>query len=192
MNPETGLSSAEAASRLEQYGPNRFAEAAPEPQWQAFLRQYNDPMQIVLLVAGIGSIWPLSQYGTGAVLLFLTVFNAVLGMHQEGKAAAAVAALQKMMIIKAKVRRDGELVVRSRPRSSSRATSSTSRPATSCRPTGGCCSRATLEIAESALTGESVPVSKDTEVVAGARRAARRPDRHGVHEHERHPRQRAS
>jgi Ca2+-transporting ATPase len=40
----------------------------------------------------------------------LTVFNAVLGLHQEGKAAAAVAALQKMMIVKAKVRRDGELV----------------------------------------------------------------------------------
>ena len=120
VNPETGLSSAEAASRLEQYGPNRFAEAATEPRWRSFVRQYNDPMQIVLLVAGIGSIWPLAQYGTGAVLLLLTVFNAVLGLHQEGKAAAAVAALQKMMIIKAKVRRDGELIdhpgARARPR----------------------------------------------------------------------------
>jgi len=107
VNPETGLSAAEAASRLQQYGPNRFAEATPEPRWKAFARQYNDPMQIVLLVAGIGSIWPIEEYGTGAVLLFLTVFNAVLGLHQEGKAAAAVAALQKMMIVKAKVHRDG-------------------------------------------------------------------------------------
>jgi len=40
----------------------------------------------------------------------LTVFNAVLGLHHEGKAAAAVAALQKMMIVKAKARRDGEVV----------------------------------------------------------------------------------
>ena len=72
VNPETGLSSDEAASRLEQYGPNRFAEAAPEPRWRAFLRQYADPMQIVLLVAGVGSIWPLKQYGTGLVLLLLT------------------------------------------------------------------------------------------------------------------------
>src|SRR5690349_18297077 len=96
VNPETGLSGAEAAARLQQYGPNKFAEAAVEPRWRAFVRQYYDPMQIVLLVAGIGSIVPLHEYGTGAVLLFLTVFNAVLGLRQEGKAAAAVAALQKM------------------------------------------------------------------------------------------------
>ena len=74
------------------------------------MRQYRDPMQIVLLVAGIGSLYPLKELGTGLVLLFLTLFNAVLGLRQEGKAAEAVAALQKMMIIKARVRRDGELV----------------------------------------------------------------------------------
>ena len=67
-------------------------------------------MQIVLLVAGIGSLYPLKELGTGLVLLFLTLFNAVLGLRQEGKAAEAVAALQKMMIVKARVRRDGELV----------------------------------------------------------------------------------
>ena len=43
-------------------------------------------------------------------MLLLTVFNAVLGLHQEGKAAEAVAALQKMMFIKARVRRDGQLI----------------------------------------------------------------------------------
>jgi P-type Ca2+ transporter type 2C len=109
VDPARGLTSAEAATRLGRYGPNKFAEAKAEPRWHAFVRQYYDPMQVVLLVAGVGSIWPLKQYGTGLVLLFLTVFNAMLGLHQEGKAAAAVAALQKMMIIKAKVRRDGEL-----------------------------------------------------------------------------------
>jgi len=57
----------------------------------------------------IGSIWPLHELGTGLVLLFLTLFNAVLGLNQEGKAAAAVAALQKMMIVKARVRRGGNL-----------------------------------------------------------------------------------
>src|SRR5204863_4434791 len=69
-----------------------------------------DPMQIALLVAGLGSIWPLHELRTGLVLLFLTLFNAVLRLNQEGKAAAAVAALQKMMIIKARVQRGGELV----------------------------------------------------------------------------------
>ena len=104
-----GLSAAEVTARREKVGPNRFAEAKAEPWWRAFVRQYADPMQIVLLVAGIGSIFPLKQYGTGLVLIGLTLLNAVLGLHQEGKAAAAVAALQKMMIIKAKVRRDGAL-----------------------------------------------------------------------------------
>src|SRR5262245_66681801 len=66
-------------------------------------------MQVVLLVAGVGSLYPLKELGTGLLLLGLTVFNAVLGLRQEGKAAAAVAALQQMMIVKAKVRRDGEL-----------------------------------------------------------------------------------
>ena len=105
-----GLSSAEAASRAERFGPNKFAEAKTEPRWRAFLRQYYDTMQIVLLVAGILSLYPLKELGTGLLLLFLTLFNAVLGLRQEGQAAAAVAALQKMMIIKAKVTRDGQLV----------------------------------------------------------------------------------
>src|SRR6516165_9710066 len=75
VDPAQGLSSAEAASRLERYGPNKFAEAKAEPRWRAFERQYHDAMQIVLLVAGIGSIWPLHQYGTGIVLILLTVLN---------------------------------------------------------------------------------------------------------------------
>ena len=47
-----GLASDEAARRLEQYGPNAFVAAQGEPRWRAFVRQYRDPMQIVLLVAG--------------------------------------------------------------------------------------------------------------------------------------------
>src|SRR3954453_10208005 len=109
VDPANGLTAAEVESRRVKYGPNRFAEAAQEPRWHAFVRQYRDPMQIVVLVAGIGSIYPVKEYGTGVVLILLTLLNAVLGMSQEGKAAAAVAALQKMMIIKAKVLRDGRL-----------------------------------------------------------------------------------
>jgi Ca2+-transporting ATPase len=55
-------------------------------------------MQIVLLVAGVVSLF-LQEWETGIVLILLTLFNAVLGLQQEGKAAAAVAALQKMMIV---------------------------------------------------------------------------------------------
>jgi Ca2+-transporting ATPase len=166
VDPAAGLSSSVAASRLEQYGPNKFAESTPEPRWHAFVRQYYDPMQIVLLVAGIGSIYPVKEYGTGAVLLLLTLLNAVLGLHQEGKAAAAVAALQKMMIVKAKVRRDGELV--EIPADQLVPGDIVSLEAGDIVPADGrLLQAATLEIAESALTGESVPVSKGVDAVDG-------------------------
>jgi Ca2+-transporting ATPase len=162
-----GLAPAEASSRLERYGPNAFVAAATEPRWRAFVRQYRDPMQIVLLVAGIGSIWPLHELGTGLVLLFLTLFNAVLGLNQEGKAAAAVAALQKMMIIKAKVRRGGRLV--EVPAEQLVPGDLVALEAGDVVPADGrLLKAATLEVDESALTGESMPVSKGVETVTQA------------------------
>jgi len=164
VEPESGLTGTEAASRLASVGPNKFAEAAVEPRWRAFVRQYRDPMQIVLLVAGIGSLYPLKELGTGLVLLFLTLFNAVLGLRQEGKAAEAVEALQKMMIIKARVHRDGELV--QIPAEQLVPGDIVSIEAGDVVPADGrLLSAATLEIAESALTGESLPVSKGVESV---------------------------
>src|SRR6186997_3317760 len=164
VQPAAGLSASEAAKRLEEYGPNRFTEAKTEPRWRAFVRQYRDAMQIVLLVAGIGSIWPLHELGTGLVLLFLTLFNAVLGLNQEGKAAAAVAALQKMMIVKARVRRDGELV--QVPAEELVPGDVVSIEAGDVVPADGrLLKAATLEVAESALTGESMPVGKGVETV---------------------------
>src|SRR3954453_18710209 len=103
-----GLPAEEAARRLVEIGPNRFAEAVPEPRRRAFPRQYRDAMQLVLLGAGVGSV-AIGELATGLVVLSLTLLNAVLGLQQEGKAAAAVAALQEMLILKARVRRDGEL-----------------------------------------------------------------------------------
>src|SRR5689334_21396501 len=167
VSPESGLSQAEAASRLASYGPNRFAEVAVEPRWRAFVRQYRDPMQIVLLVAGIGSLYPLKQLGTGLVLLFLTLFNAVLGLRQEGKAAEAVAALQKMMIVKARVRRDGELL--QLPAEQLVPGDIVSIEAGDLVPADGrLLSAATLEVAEAALTGESLPASKSVDAVESA------------------------
>jgi Ca2+-transporting ATPase len=167
VQPESGLSAEEASSRLASVGPNKFAEAAVEPRWHAFVRQYRDPMQIVLLVAGIGSLYPLKELGTGLVLLFLTLFNAVLGLRQEGKAAEAVAALQKMMIVKARVRRDGELV--QIPAEELVPGDVVSIEAGDVVPADGrLLSAATLEVAESALTGESMPVSKGVDAVESA------------------------
>ena len=164
---QRGLSSAEAASRARRFGPNKLAAAKAEPRWHAFLRQYRDPMQIVLLAAGIGSLYPLKQLGTGILLILLTLFNAVLGLHQEGKAAAAVAALQKMMIITARVRRDGQLA--EIPAGQLVPGDIVAIEAGDIVPADGrLLKAATLEVAESALTGESLPVTKSTDAVAGA------------------------
>src|SRR5690242_21462326 len=107
-NPRHGLSSAEAASRAARFGPNALAAGRAEPRWRAFIRQYSDPMQIVLLVAGVLSLFPLRQLGTGLLLIALTLANAVLGLQQEGEAESAVAALQRKLIVTARVRRDGQ------------------------------------------------------------------------------------
>jgi P-type Ca2+ transporter type 2C len=99
------------------------------------------------------------------VIVFLTLFNAVLGLRQEGKAAEAVAALQKMMIIKARVRRDGQLT--QLPAEQLVPGDVVSIEAGDVVPADGrLLSAATLEVAESALTGESVPVSKGADAVA--------------------------
>jgi P-type Ca2+ transporter type 2C len=165
VDERRGLSSAEAAARAERFGPNKFAEGKTEPRWHAFFRQYTDLMQIVLLAAGIVSLYPLKELETGILLIALTLFNAVLGLRQEGKAAAAVAALQKMMIIKARVTRDGQLA--EIPATGLVPGDVVSVEAGDIVPADGRLLRAaTLEVAESALTGESLPVSKSAEPVA--------------------------
>jgi Ca2+-transporting ATPase len=166
VDPETGLSAAEVTKRRQQYGPNRLAAEAKEPWWQAFLRQYRDFMQIVLVVAAVISIVALQELSTGLLVLGLTVLNAIMGLNQEGKAAESVAALSKMLIITANVRRDGEIV---------------QVPAEELVPgdivgfeaggkipaDGRLLVAATLEIEESGLTGESTPVAKSLEPVTG-------------------------
>ena len=165
VDEHSGLGSAEVATRAGRFGPNKFDAGTAEPRWRVFLRQYTDLMQIVLLVAGVVSL-VLKEWETGIVLVVLTLFNAVLGLQQEGKAAAAVAALQKMMIVKAKAMRDGQL--QEIPAEQLVPGDIVSIEAGDIVPADGRLLRAaTLEIAESSLTGESLPVAKGTEPVEG-------------------------
>ena len=163
VDAATGLSQAEAESRLKKYGPNKFTTEKKEPGYVAFLHQYKDPMQIVLLVAAVASLF-IQQWSTALFLVVLTLFNALLALRQEGKAEASVAALQKMLIVKSKVRRGGQIMElpaeQTRPRRHRRAGG--------WRPRAGRWQdhrAATLEIDESALTGESAPVPKQIEPV---------------------------
>jgi P-type Ca2+ transporter type 2C len=167
VDGQRGLSSAEVAERTQRFGPNEFTAGRAEPRWHAFLRQYRDPMQLVLLAAGIGSLYPLKQLGTGILLILLTLFNAVEGLHQEGKATAAVSALQKMVIVTAKVRRFGQLA--EIPAAQLVPGDIVAIQAGDIVPADGrLVTAATLEVDESELTGESLPAAKGTEPVEGA------------------------
>ena len=154
-----GLSQAEAASRLQSNGPNKLAGGKKESGFQAFVRQYQDFMQIVLLVAAAVNLIVTGEVGTSVVLAGLTLFNAVIGLRQEAKAEESVKALAQMMKTVARVRRDGqaieidaeELVVGDVVL----VEAGNKVPAD-----GRICVAATLEIEEAALTGESLPVGQ--------------------------------
>jgi P-type Ca2+ transporter type 2C len=166
VDPAVGLSTAEVAERRQRYGPNKLTEEAKEPAWQAFLRQYRDLMQLVLVGAAVVSIVALQDVSTGVVVLGLTVVNALMGLHQEGKAAESVAALRQMLIMTANVRRDGE--VAEVPAEELVPGDIVSFEAGDKVPADGrTLVAATLEIEEAGLTGESTPVAKGIDPVVG-------------------------
>ena len=166
VDPRSGLDAAEVERRREQHGLNKLAEAEKEPGWHAFLRQYRDLMQLVLVGAAVVSIAALQEFSTGIVILGLTVVNAILGLNQEGKAAESVAALQKMLVIKAHAHRGGEAI--DIPAEELVPGDIVSFEAGDKIPADGrLLVAATLEIEEAALTGESTPVSKSVDAVQG-------------------------
>ncbi len=166
VDSRSGLEPSEVERRRARYGPNKLAEEAKEPGWHAFLRQYRDLMQLVLVGAAVVSVVALQEFATGLAILGITVLNAILGLNQEGKAAESVAALQKMLVIKAHARRGGELT--DIPSEELVPGDVVSFEAGDKIPADGrLLVAATLEIEEAALTGESVPVGKSVEPVPG-------------------------
>ncbi|HTW14026.1 MAG TPA: HAD-IC family P-type ATPase [Nocardioides sp.] len=166
VDPAVGLSAEEAARRLSTYGPNHLAEGKQEPGWRAFLRQYEDFMQLVLLAAALVNQLVTGEAGTTVVLAGLTVFNAVIGLRQEAKAEESVKALAQMMKTIARVRRGGAAVEIDAsdlvPGDIVLVEAGNRVPAD-----GRVLVAATLEIEEAALTGESLPVGKSTDPVPG-------------------------
>ena len=166
VDASSGLDASEVERRREEFGANRLDEPSKEPGWRAFLRQYRDLMQLVLLGAALVSMVALQEFSTGVVIIGLTVLNAMLGLNQEGKAAESVAALQKMLVIRAHVRRGGELA--DVPAEKLVPGDVVSFEAGDKVPADGrLLVAATLEIEEAALTGESTPVLKTVDPVAG-------------------------
>ena len=180
---ENGLTSAEAARRLEKYGHNKLKEAEKVTWFQRFVKQLKDPMLIILMIAAVVSAATtvvdfmqlpeprdfghltegLVEVG---IILVVVLLNAILGVIQESKAEAAIEALQTMTAATCKVLRDGKQVVLHSnelvPGDVVLLEAGDAVPAD-----GRLLESASLKIEEAALTGESVPVNKVIEILGG-------------------------
>ena len=169
-NAETGLSAAEAASRLASVGPNKLDEEEKTPMWKRFFEQMADPMVIMLLVAAAisvitGFIQGEPEWADAVIILSVVILNSVLGVVQEAKSEQALEALQEMSAAQSKVMRDGKLVHMPSselvPGDIVLLEAGDSVPA-DCRVLES----ASMKIEEAALTGESVPVEKYADQIA--------------------------
>src|SRR5689334_4696675 len=162
-----GLAEEAARERLARYGPNELQAEQPVPAWRKFLAQFQDVLVILLLAAATISagVWvyqrdePLPY--ESLVIFAIVLLNGVLGYVQEARAERSVAALRAMAAAEASVLRDGRLQ---------------RVPATELVPgdiiaieegdtipaDGRLIRSVALQTAEASLTGESLPVSKDT------------------------------
>src|ERR671915_1018494 len=170
-DPRRGLSGQGAGARLQRYGPNELETEKPVPAWRRFLAQFQDVLVILLLVATAisASLWAFERDATlpyEAIAIFAVVLlNAAMGYIQESRAEAAVAALWATSADEAVVIRGGE---RRRV------------PAAELVPgdvvlieegdtiaaDARLIESTALQTAEAALTGESLPVSKDPAPIA--------------------------
>jgi Ca2+-transporting ATPase len=164
-SPDAGLSSEEAAQRLAAHGPNELEAADVIAPWQILLAQFKNVLILILLVA-VGFSAVLGHVTEAVVISVIVVFAAVLGFVQEYRAERAIEALRQMAAPNATVARDGKeddvparelvpgdvVLLRAGDRASADARLS---------------DIVALQVEESALTGESLPVEKQTTPLAG-------------------------
>ena len=104
-----GLTSAEAAARVQKYGTNELPQIPPTPWWKMLLLQFADFLMIVLMVVGVVSLG-LQKWIEGAVLWAVVIANAIIGFIQEMNAEAKLSALKNLIVQTATVIRDGQNV----------------------------------------------------------------------------------
>jgi len=163
---EEGLSAEEVRSRISQYGENELKEGVQRTLWGMFIEQFKNLMVIILLVAAVIAGF-LGEMADTMIIMIVILLNAVLGVVQENKAEKALAALKMMSSPYTKVKRNGIV---------DRVKSSEIVPGDIVLLEAGDYVPAdmrliesySLKIEEAALTGESVPVEKDTAPLATA------------------------
>ena len=160
-----GLTAAEAARRLEQYGPNELQEGGRKSTFRIFLEQFADFLVIILILAAVISAL-LGDVESMVVILAVITMNAILGTVQTVKAAASLDSLKQMSAPTAKVVRDGQ-VIQIPGREVTVGDVVVLEAGDSVCADGRLLECASLKCAESALTGESLPVEKDLEEIPG-------------------------
>jgi cation-transporting P-type ATPase F len=161
---QNGLSESEATTRLARFGPNEVTRRSGPSQWKRFLLQFHAPLVYILLVAAGVTAW-LGEWIDSSVIFGVVFINAIIGYLQESKAEHAIEALSQLVLTETTVRRDGKR----RRIPSERLVpgdvvliQSGDRVPADLRLT----SARSLQIDESALTGESVPVHKHCDPLA--------------------------
>ena len=174
VDSSKGLSNEEASQRLLKYGPNKLAEKKKTPLFLVFLSQFNDPMIFILLAAALLSV-AISIYNSihngeafdfadPIIIMGVCVLNAIIGTVQENKAEKSLEALKKMSSPTCVVRREGKLVELKAEElvpgdivilEEGRTVPADLRLIQSIN----------LKTDESSLTGESLPVEKDADIV---------------------------
>ena len=177
-----GLTDAEATTRLTRDGRNELTAKAPVPAWRKFLAQFADVLVILLLVAtGISFVlWLIKRESPlpyeAIAILAVVLANAVVGFVQEARAETAVAALRRMIAARANVLRGG---TRKSVPSAEIVTGDVLllEEGDTVPADARLIESVSLQVAEAPLTGESVPVEKNTDAVTGDAELA---DRHNM------------
>ena len=153
-----GLTRDAVAARRATHGENVLREPPPRPPWLTFARQFKSPLIYILFVAAVLAV-AMGHHGDAAVILAVVLVNAFIGTLQEGRAERSMAALRRLSALRVRVVRDGaELVVEARELvpGDILLLAAGDEIAADARLV----EQSHLQVAEAALTGESVPVVK--------------------------------
>ena len=164
-----GISEEEASIRLKKNGLNKLDEAEKTPLFVKFLKELSNPMIIILIVAaivsGITAAYANESFTDVFIIFAVVIINGVLGVYQENKSEKAIEALQKMTSLNCKViRNNKQITIKSEeivPGDIVLLEAGDSVPAD-----GRIIESASLKIEEAALTGESVAVTKNTDILS--------------------------
>lgn len=168
-NFQFGLSNDEVEKRFQEYGENKLDNKKKESLFIKFLKQFNDFMIIILIIASIVSAVITKMEGTNdyldsIIIIAIVVFNALMGVIQEAKAEKSLEALQKMTSPKVNVKREGKVICIDSnllvPGDIVMLEAGNFVPA-DCR----LISSVNLKVEESSLTGETVPIEKNSNIV---------------------------